>query len=159
VNATEADVLLTVVGGQARYGDADAMTAAKASPAGNLTVAGVKRKLAIADPKNKSKAWQWSDIVARLEAVRKNPAGALKKANAQRRDYAGSLIAEDAPLEIALDMPNGGALAYAGPPPDPAKVTIPPLPSLVHDTAFFRDIHGHGFHGGLLDGLAAFYGS
>ncbi|HEX2327678.1 MAG TPA: hypothetical protein VHN74_03065 [Candidatus Angelobacter sp.] len=159
VNATEADILLTVVGGQARYGNADAMTAAKASPAGNLMVAGIKRKLAIVDPKDKSKAWQWTDIVARLDAVRKNPASALKKANAQRRAYAGSLVAEEAPLEIALDMPNGGALAYAGPPPDPAKVTIPPLPSLVHDGAFFKDIHGHGFHGGLLDGLAAFYGS
>ena len=28
---------------------------------------------------------------------------------------------------------------------------------LVHDKAFFNDIHGRGFHGGLLDGLAAFY--
>jgi 5-methylthioadenosine/S-adenosylhomocysteine deaminase len=37
-------------------------------------------------------------------------------------------------------------------------VVIPPLPSLVHDENFFDAIHGHGFHGGLLDGLAAFYG-
>jgi hypothetical protein len=54
-------------------------------------------------------------------------------------------------------MPTGGAMAFAGPPPDPAKVEIPPLPSLVHDRSFFNDIHGRGFHGGLLDGLAGFY--
>lgn len=159
VNATEADVLLTVVGGQPRYGNSDAMTAAKAAPAGNLTVAGVKRKLAIPDPKDKTKAWQWTDIVAQLDAVRKDPAGALKKEDAHRRAFAGARTADEAPLELALDMPNGGILAFAGPPPDPAKVVIPPLPSLVHDKEFFDAIHGHGFHGGLLDGLAAFYGS
>jgi hypothetical protein len=27
----------------------------------------------------------------------------------------------------------------------------------VHDKAFFADIRGRGFHGGLLDGLAKFY--
>ena len=91
--------------------------------------------------------------------MRKDPAGALKKEDAHRRAFAGPRTADEAPLELALDMPNGGALAFAGPPPDPAKVVIPPLPSLVHDKDFFDAIHGHGFHGGLLDGLARFYGS
>jgi 5-methylthioadenosine/S-adenosylhomocysteine deaminase len=36
-------------------------------------------------------------------------------------------------------------------------VVIPPLPTIVHDKAFFDYVHGHGFHGGVLDGLAAFY--
>ena len=38
-----------------------------------------------------------------------------------------------------------------------AEIVIPPLPSLVHDAAFFKDIQGRGFHGGLLDGLAGSY--
>jgi hypothetical protein len=63
------------------------------------------------------------------------------------------------PLELTLDMPDGSASTFAGPPPDPSKVVIPPLPTLVHDKAFFDYIHGHGFHGGLLDGMAAFYKS
>jgi hypothetical protein len=42
-------------------------------------------------------------------------------------------------------------------PKHPEKVVIPPLPTLVHDAAFFNAIHGHGFHGGVLDGLADFY--
>jgi hypothetical protein len=54
-------------------------------------------------------------------------------------------------------MPSGDAMAFAGPPPEPAKVVIPTLPTLVHDKAFFADIRGRGFHGGLLDGLASFY--
>jgi len=48
-------------------------------------------------------------------------------------------------------------MAIAGPPPDPSKVVIAAMPTLVHDKSFFTDIHGRGFHGGLLDGLAAFY--
>ena len=159
LNATESDVMLVVVNGLARYGDSDAMKAAGATPTGTLTVGGVKRRLAIADPKDSKKAWQWSDIVARLDAVRQDPARSLRKADGRRRAYAGSLLAEDAPLELALDMPDGGAMAVAGPPPDPAKVLIPPLPTLVHDKAFFDDIHGRGFHAGALDGLADFYRS
>ena len=157
VNATEREVMLVVVGGRPRYGDADAMTAAGATAAAPLSVSGRKRKLAIPDPQDGSKAWPWTDIVSRLDAVRKDPVAALHHAEGRRRSYAGPATAPEAPLELALDMPGGGALAFAGPPPEPAKVVIPPLPTLVHDKAFFADIHGRGFHGGLLDGLAGFY--
>ena len=95
--------------------------------------------------------------MARLDAVRKDPAGSLKNAETRARSFAGSLSESGAPLELALDMPSGDAMAFAGPPPNPAKVVVPALPTLVHDKAFFADIHGHGFHGGLLDGLADFY--
>ena len=61
------------------------------------------------------------------------------------------------PLMLELDMPAGGASPSHGPPPDPTKVVIPPIPTLVHDKDFFTGIHGRGFHNGLLDGLAAFY--
>ena len=159
LNATEHDVMLVIVDGSARYGNADAMKAAGATTATTLTVGGIKRRLAITDPNNAKKAWAWTDIVARLDSVRADPAGSLRKAEGRRRAYAGSVLAEDAPLELALDMPNGGALAVAGPPPDPAEVEIPPLPTLVHDKAFFDDVQGRGFHSGLLDGLADFYRS
>lgn len=95
--------------------------------------------------------------MARLNAVRKDPAGAVKHAEGQRRAYAGPVDSDQAPLELALDMPTGGTMAIAGPPPDPSKVVIAAMPTLVHDKSFFTDIHGRGFHGGLLDGLAAFY--
>jgi hypothetical protein len=100
---------------------------------------------------------EWTDVVARLDAVRKDPVGAVHHAEGLRRSYAGPRTALEAPLELALDMPSGGMLAFAGRPPDMSKVVIPPLPSLEHDKAFFADIHGEGFHGGVLDGLADFY--
>jgi len=95
--------------------------------------------------------------VKRLRAVRKDPKAALDRADAHRRSFAGPITAPEAPLELALDMPSGGAQAIAGPPPDPAAVVIPPLPTLVHDKAFFNDIDGQGFHDGVLSGLAEFY--
>ena len=157
VAATEREIMLVVSGSRPRYGDADAMTAAGAKITTNLIINGTKRKLAVSDPQDQNKPWQWDDITARLEKVRKDPAAALHRSEAQRRTYAGPVAAAGAPLELALDMPTGGAIARAGPPPDPAKVVIPRLPTLVHDKAFFDDIHGRGFHGGLLDGLADFY--
>lgn len=157
LNATERDVKLVVVGGRPCYGDADIMTSAAAAPATTLSVGGLPRKLAISDPKDNNKAWEWTDIVSLLDSVRKDPVGALHRAEGRRRAFAGPMTSADAPLELALDMPSGGALALAGPPPDPSKVVIPPLPTLVHDKAFFDDIHERGFHSGLLDGLADFY--
>jgi len=157
VQATEREVMLVVVGGRARYGDAEAMTAAGERPASSLTLSGIKRKLAIANPTDPTKAWGWRDIVAKLDGVRRDPVGAVRGAEARRRSFGGPITAADAPLELALDMPSGGALAFAGPPPDLAQVAIPPLPTLIHDSAFFADIHGKGFHGGLLDALADFY--
>jgi cytosine/adenosine deaminase-related metal-dependent hydrolase len=157
VAATEKEVALVVVGGVPRYGDADLMTAAHAPTAGPLTVAGIKRQLAVPDPANPQKAWAWSDITARLDKVRTDPAGALKKAEGRRQAFAGPITDAEAPLQIMLDMPSGGMTAFAGRPPKPEKVIIPPLPSLVHDKDFLTSIHGRGFHGGLLDGLATFY--
>jgi len=89
--------------------------------------------------------------------VRKDPGNAVKRANALRRSYAGLMDAPSAPLDLVLDMPGGGAQAAAALPKHPENVVIPPLPTLVHDKAFFKDIHNRGFHGGLLDGLANFY--
>jgi 5-methylthioadenosine/S-adenosylhomocysteine deaminase len=157
IAATEKEVALVVVGGVPRYGDADLMTAAHAPTAGALTVAGIKRQLAIPDPANPQNAWLWTDITARLDKVRKDPAGALKKAEGKRQAFAGRITDADAPLQLMLDMPSGGMTAFAGRPPRPEDVVIPPLPSLVHDKTFLDAIHGQGFHGALLDGLAAFY--
>jgi hypothetical protein len=58
---------------------------------------------------------------------------------------------------LVLDMPFGGA-PIAGDIRDHAdEIEIPPLPTLLHDAAFFKSIKGRGFHGGLLDGLKEFY--
>jgi hypothetical protein len=147
--------MLVVVAGKPRYGDTSAMTSA--GPTTTMSIRGRQRKLAIPDPDDSSKAFRWTDIVSRLNSIRKNPAAALKHAESRSRGFAGPSTAPDAPLELALDMPSGNAMAFAGPPPEPSKVVIPTLPTLIHDKAFFADIHGRGFHDGILDGLTNFY--
>jgi hypothetical protein len=157
VNATEREVMLVAVAGKPRYGDAAAMKSAGAGPTTTLSVGGKKRALAIPDPKDSGKAFQWKDIVSRLDSVRKHPADAMKKAERESMSFGGPRSAQDAPLELELDMPTGASMTFGGPPPNPADVVIPTLPTLVHDKAFFQSVHGRGFHGGLLDGLGGFY--
>ena len=54
-------------------------------------------------------------------------------------------------------MPSG-AFAFAGDITDHAdEIVIPPLPTLVHDAAFFNDVKQGGLHGGALNGLKEFY--
>jgi 5-methylthioadenosine/S-adenosylhomocysteine deaminase len=156
LNATELEVALVVVAGKPRYGDAAAMQAAGSGPSTTIDIGGTQRTLAIPNPDVSNQVLQWTDIISRLESVRKNPAAALKNAEARLHSFAGPASARP-PLELSLDMPSGDGEAFAAAPIDPSKVVIPPIPTLVHDKAFFTDIHGRGFHGGLLDGLAGFY--
>ena len=157
VESREREIMLVVYNGVPRYGDARLMTTAGLTPSSPLTVAHIRRRFAITDPERPTEAWTWKAITDRLKAVRKDPVAALEHAAGRRRAYAGSMDAPDAPLQLVLDMPTGG-LAFAGDISEhAAEIRIQPLPSLVHDAAFFRDIHGRGFHGGLLDGLGRFY--
>ena len=57
-------------------------------------------------------------------------------------------------MAIDLDMPGGPAVT-AGPPPKGQLVKIPPIEPVYHNPAWLQTIHGKGFHGGALDGLAA----
>ena len=156
-DSTERDVMLVVYHGVPRYGDAGLMTTPGLAKSSAITVRGMTRRFAIADPDDASDVWSWKDITGRLEAVRKDPVAALKHADGRRRAYAGPLDAPDAPLELMLDMPSGGTPLAGDISTHAAEIVIPPLPSLVHDAAFFKSIKGRGFHGGLLDGLAGFY--
>jgi 5-methylthioadenosine/S-adenosylhomocysteine deaminase len=158
VESTERQVMLVVYDGAPRYGDAELMTTSGLSQSSALTVRGRKRRFVIPDPEHPDDVWSWKDITSRLKGVHKNFVAAIKKADEHRRAYAGPRNAPDAPLELTLDMPDGELpvdnntlLAQA------AEIVIPPLPSLVHDAAFFKSIKGRGFHGGLLDGLREFY--
>ncbi len=157
VESTEDDVMLVVYAGLARYGDAALVSAAASTPTSTMTVAGRSRRFAIADPDQPDQAWTWKAITGRLNAVRRDPVTALAEADGRRRAYAGPMDAADAPLELVLDMPFGSA-PMAGDIRDHAdEIEIPPLPSLLHDAAFFKSVKGRGFHGGLLDGLKELY--
>jgi hypothetical protein len=157
VESTEREVMLVVYEGVPRYGDAGLMTTPGLSKSSALTLRGKKRRFAIPDPEHPADVWSWKDITSRLDSVRKDPVAALKQMDVRRRAYTGPMAAPNAPLELRLDMPGGGLPMDVNILAEAAEIVIPPLPSLVHDAAFFKSIKGQGFHGGLLDGLGEFY--
>lgn len=151
VAATERDVALVVIGGVPSYGYASLMEEAAAPPSFTTTVAGRKRAAALPDPEDPSIAWSWPAISDALNAVQQDPQTAIN--NAQARAAAGPRFADDAPLELFLDMPDTRRTGRAGPPKNPATVTIPPVPTLVHDRAFFDRLDDCPIHGGVLGPL------
>jgi hypothetical protein len=54
-------------------------------------------------------------------------------------------------------MPSGLA-PVAGLPKDLGRIVIPPLDGLDHDDRFLAGLPNRGWHGGVLDRLADFYG-
>ena len=151
VAAKERDVSLVVINGALRYGDAKLMQQATAPPTFPITLAGRKRAVALPEPANPAGAWSWPAILNTLAAVQQDPQTAIS--NAQARAAAGPRFAEDAELELFLDMPDTRRVGRAGPPKNPATVRIPPIPSLVHDAAFFDQLDGCPIHGGVLSPL------
>ena len=157
VESTEKEIMLVVYDGVPRYGDAALMTTAGLGPSSAMTIRGRSRRFAIPNPEHPNTAWKLADIKAALKAVRDDPVAALADASRRRRAYAGPMDAPDAPLDLVLDMPTGGVPLAGEVSAHAHEIVIPPLPSLVHDAAFFQSIRNRGFHGGLLDGLEQFY--
>ncbi len=150
--ATERDVALVVVDGTPRYGYTALMEAAGAPPSFPITLAGRRRAVAMPDPLDDTVAWSWPAIEATLEAVQKNPQKAISDAQA-RAAGGGPRFSDAAPLELFLDMPDTRRGGRAGPPKNPATVRILPVPTLVHDTAFFDLLDANPIQGGVLAGL------
>jgi 5-methylthioadenosine/S-adenosylhomocysteine deaminase len=156
VKATELDVQLVVIDGRPRYGVQALMSAAGADRVTPLTVAGEQRQLSFSRPDDPTTAWSWHDVVDRMEEVRADPKGEIQNAQARLAAWAGRLDQRDAPLRLALDMPTGLA-PVGGLPKDLTAVVVPPLQSLTHDQDWLDSLSGRGFHGGVLDELAAYY--
>jgi cytosine/adenosine deaminase-related metal-dependent hydrolase len=161
VAAVESQVQLVVVAGKPLYGTADLMTAAGASNTTAITVGGEHRRLALTRPVAQGNSpegapWTWSSVTARINAVRKDPAAAVRAAQNAMAPWAGRIDEAEAPLRLALDMPTGLA-PVGGLPKDLGAIVVPPLPSLTHDAAWLRAVAANPFHGGVLDALADYY--
>jgi 5-methylthioadenosine/S-adenosylhomocysteine deaminase len=161
VGAVESQVQLVVVAGQPLYGTADLMTKAGATQTTAITVGGEHRRLALTRPvaqgtKPAGAPWTWTSVVSRINAVRKDPAGAVRAAQNAMAPWAGRLDQGEAPLRLSLDMPTGLA-PVGGLPQDLGDIVVPPLPSLTHDAAWLRTVAANPFHGGVLDALADYY--
>jgi hypothetical protein len=165
VRARESDVMLVVVGGQARYGPGTLMEAAGAPPTTAVRIGATWRRVPLTRPDDPTELWTWSDVIARIDAVREDaatnppsgPAGAMGLGGPPP---AVPSLAGDPPgtppLAASLDMPGAPAQA-AGPPPQGVTVDIPAAGRLYHDRDWLATIPGRGFHGGVLDGLAEFF--
>ena len=151
VAATERDVALVVIGGAPCYGYSTLMGTAPGPPTFKTTIAGRVRAVALPDPADDASAWSWEAIEGTLKAVQQDPQKAIQ--DAQGRAAAGPRFADDAALELFLDMPDTRRAGRAGPPKNPATVTIPPVPTLVHDKAYFDRLDGCPIQGGVLTPL------
>lgn len=153
IAARERDVRLVLVGGQARYGMASLMKAAGASGDSAITLGSLRRRIVLGPT-----AASWSEVLAELEAVRRDPIAAKKRADEALAAWGGPLDDPRAPFTWLADMPRGlDDDSALGGPGDPPNVVVPPLQSLVHDRAWFDAVDAHPFHAGLLSGLRAYY--
>lgn len=164
VRATEADVRLVVIGGRVAYGLGSLVAAGGIDDAEPIKVGRLRRRVAMrlpaalrpADPALASQAdLSWADGLAQLEAVRRDPGGAVRAARA-RRPRGGEA------LRFIPDMPGpGGADSRARVLDDQELDTLvmPPLDPLVHDNAFFDRLDAEApAHARVLTGLRAAFG-
>ncbi len=156
VAATELHIELVVIGGVPRYGDRDLMLAAAAPDSFPMTVHRRRKLVAIPDPSDISRAWSWQDIIGTQQAVQTDPAAAI--ANASARAVAGSRFADDAALELFLDMPDTRRTGRAGPPKDPSSVRIPPVLPIEHDKEYFDSLDANPIQAGILARLRREFG-
>ncbi len=162
VAARESDVVLVVSGGRARYGSYGLMQSAGESVTTTLRLGRYLRRVILSQPNDPAQLWTWDDVTARLDAVRADaavhppiaPAGLGEEARTARSPLAGDPPGTP-PIEATPDLLAAAHLT--GPPPAGVTLTIEPLDPLYHSLTWLSSITGRGFHGGVLDGLAAFY--
>jgi 5-methylthioadenosine/S-adenosylhomocysteine deaminase len=162
VAARESDVMLVVSGGRARYGSYSLMGAAGESVTTPVQLGRYVRRVVLSLPADPTQPWTWNDVTARLDAVREDaavhppvmPAGL--GAPPVRSPLAGDPPGTP-PIEATPDLLAPIPAHLTGPPPPGATLNIEPLDPLYHSLTWLSTIRGRGFHGGVLDGLAAFY--
>lgn len=161
LRATEDTVRLVIVDGIPCYGEPELMDQAQATHAGpgptTLRVGGRTMALSLTRQKEPTQTWEFSEVIARLEQVRADPKANIEQAQARMALFSGNLDDQEAPLRIALDMPTGEG-PIGGLPKDLDKIVVPPLETLTHDDQWLASVRDRGFHRGVLDELASFYG-
>lgn len=161
VAARERDVQLVTVGGRPVWGTTPLMKAAESVGAVSVRLGSAFRRVVLVRPDDPSQPWSWTDVLARLDAVRdsaKNtpPSGPAGARGAARAKVVSADPPGTPPIDVNPDMP-GGPGTTAGPPPRGQVVDIPAIERIYHDTTWLKSIRGKGFHAGALDGLGALF--
>ena len=96
----------------------------------------------------------WKDLLADIAEATADPFARYIKLEHQH----GNPENEKKPLWLMTDKPWDNPKVTNKPVPIlPKVVRIPPLDSLVHDTAYFKAVAASPLHGGLLDGVRDYY--
>jgi 5-methylthioadenosine/S-adenosylhomocysteine deaminase len=149
IEATERDVRLVMVGGRPLYGTPGLMAAAGAGDREPIVVAGRRREIALVDPATPDADMTWRQVLAALEAARRDPVAA------EQRVLAAAAVGVE-PLRLLPDDPGGEPpldLAAA----DLGEVEVPPLDTLAHDARFLADLAAAPILAGRLAGLERYY--
>ena len=162
LRANERHVRLVIVGGEPAYGVGSLMRSAGIAGE-EIRVAGLARRVRTklpadrqpADPDLKAAAnLSWKAGMARMEAVRKDPAGEVRKA---RRKKAFGVD----PLEFVPDMPgyeeDGKVRTRRLDDGELAALVIPEIESLAHDKKWFDAVDRCHEHAKVLRGLRAMF--
>lgn len=150
IEATEGDVQLVAINGYGMYGADGLMAAIDAVNPERIRVGpGLRRTITLRDERIPDADWTWSQVILALQEVRNDPPSARESAI----ERAGGASTH---LELKADKPFDDPDLH----PellDLEHADIPELDSLLHDDDFFAAVAGNPFHGGLLDGLRAYY--
>ena len=131
IESVEADVLLVAINGYPIYGTADLMTSASAvNPEPIQVNATLNRRITLRDDRIPDADVSWTDVIARLEAARHNPAQARTQALALDQ-------AVVPPVALVPDKAWDDPTAHPELLAQAASATIPPLDPLTPDEAFF----------------------
>jgi len=162
LRATERHVRLVVVGGRPAYGNRTLMKAAGATNLETIAVAGVSKAIAMRLPQDlqpdnpalvDEANLSWADGLAAMEAVVKDPAGAVRAARSAPKPR-GAPVA----LEFVPDMPgadNEGARELTD--DELVGLVIPPIEPLHHDATWFASVRDGHPHAAVLLGLRDYF--
>ncbi|MDX6677261.1 MAG: 5-methylthioadenosine/S-adenosylhomocysteine deaminase [Solirubrobacteraceae bacterium] len=148
VLALERDVRLVAINGYPMYGEAGLMAAGAAVSPEPISVGGLDRMITLRDARIEDADMSWPEVLAALEHVREDAAGAQQAAI----ERAGGT---DELLQMVPDKPWDNP-AVDGPAVD-LDVEIGPLDSLVHDDAYFDAVDRAVIHGGRLSELRGYW--
>ncbi|MFE6775894.1 amidohydrolase family protein [Streptomyces sp. NPDC057702] len=140
IEATERHVRLVLVRGRPFYGTPALMTAAGATDTSPITVAGLRRRVAVRQPGRTDARLDWPGVRRALERVRADPVAAWRGAQDALASWGGPLDDPDAPLVLFGDMPEGDVGAFAAAGEVPTGLRVPPLDTLTHDAAYFAAV-------------------
>jgi 5-methylthioadenosine/S-adenosylhomocysteine deaminase len=154
IEAIERDVLLVAINGQPFYGTTGLMRAAGAQRAEPIRFGRLRRSIQLIYPDVPEADMGWKAVLDDIAEAIADPLARYLKLEKQH----GNPENEKKPLWLMTDKPWDNPKVTNKPVPvTPDIVRIPPLDTLLHDTAYFDAVAASPLHGGLLDCVRDYY--